>query len=147
MLGTACGMRAFSGPAALAAWTWPAARSPGGRIVRTALIVAGAGEVVADKLPRVPDRVVPGALAVRVITAAMCGGRTAGSSGAASAALAAAVSAAASYRVRVAVSGRAPVGAPIVGVAEDIVVYGLAIQAARLGGLTPRRALRARRAD
>jgi uncharacterized membrane protein len=131
MLGIACGMRAFSGPAVLAAWTWPAAPAPA-RIARTALIAAGVGELVADKLPRVPDRVVPGALAVRVATAAMCGGRASGRHGAALAGLAAAVSAVASYRARVAVAARAPVSPPVVGVAEDLVVYGLAIQAARL---------------
>lgn len=129
MLGIASGMRAFSAPAALAAWSWSGA-GPAGRTCRAMVVAAAAGEVVADKLPNVPARVTPGALSVRVATAALCGARVAGYRGAVQAGLAAALSAAASYRVRIAAGATAPGGDPVIGAVEDVLVYGLAVRAA-----------------
>ena len=129
MLGIASGMRAFSAPAALAAWSWSGAR-PAGRTRRALIVAAAAGEVVADKLPNVPARVTPGALSVRVATAAICGARVAGYRGAVQAALAAALSAAASYRVRIAAGATTPRGDSVAGAVEDVLVYGLAVRAA-----------------
>ena len=131
MLGIASGMRAFSAPAVLAGRAWPTA-GPAGH-TRGALVVAAAvGAVGAATLPPVPARVTPGALAVRGAAAALGGARVAGYRGAARAALAAALSAVASYRLRLAASAAAPVSDPLVGAAEDVLVYGLAARAAYL---------------
>jgi len=78
LAGTATGGRSFTGLAALAL-TAPdgSVRQPdrtlSGRWTRIALAVAAAGEIVGDKLPSTPSRLVPPVLAGRMLTAVACG--------------------------------------------------------------------------
>jgi|SRR5579875_1169466 len=54
------------------AWTgWPVLRSPAARAL---LVLAAAGELVADKLPATPSRTQPGALLGRLTVGAVVGG-------------------------------------------------------------------------
>jgi uncharacterized membrane protein len=80
-IGAVTGLRCLSGPAVIAT----AARTRRLNVKRTplawlgsskALPIASAlaiGEMIADKLPFIPDRVKPGPLAGRAITGALCG--------------------------------------------------------------------------
>src|SRR6185436_15845106 len=65
----ASGARTFSSPAALALH----GRLGGGPLGRGALVAAGVGELVIDKLPGTPPRVQPPALAGRVASGAISG--------------------------------------------------------------------------
>ncbi|MET8150651.1 hypothetical protein ACIBSW_11225 [Actinoplanes sp. NPDC049668] len=129
LLGAACGGRSMAGPAAVALTAGP------GRARR--LIVAAAGaELVADKLPGVPSRLSPPALAGRLVTA-----------GSSAAALARRNGASAALPVLVAVSGalaagvagarwrawaaRGPLPPVAAAVLEDLAVVGAAAAAVR----------------
>ena len=81
MLGVLSGARSMTPLAMLAlsrdrssldgAWKdWPVLRSPAGRL---ALVLAAAGELVADKLPMTPARTNPGPLLGRIGTGAIAG--------------------------------------------------------------------------
>lgn len=64
-IGAAAGLRSMSAPAATLGgadshWTGPAR-------------LAAAGELIVDKLPAAPPRLMPAALAVRVLSGALCG--------------------------------------------------------------------------
>ncbi len=78
LAGTATGGRSFTGLAALAL-TAPdgSVRQPDRTLsagwTRIALAVAAAGEIVGDKLPSTPSRLVPPVLAGRMLTAVACG--------------------------------------------------------------------------
>jgi uncharacterized membrane protein len=61
-MGAVCGLRTFTGPAIVAA---PAHRN--------ALLVLAAGELIADKLPFMPNRTAAPGLAARFIAGAICG--------------------------------------------------------------------------
>lgn len=86
LLGLATGMRSQLGLAVLA-WSEPAGtgetaalrtlRSPVGRLSAAA---AAAGEVIGDKLPRTPSRLMPPVLAARLVSGAVVGALAAGSS-------------------------------------------------------------------
>lgn len=76
LIGVACGLRSSAGPAALA-WTTPlGGRHPRplsgmtGRWGRLTTGSAALGELVADKNPRTPSRLIPPALAARAVSGA-----------------------------------------------------------------------------
>jgi len=78
LAGTATGGRSFTGLAALALTApYGSVRQPdrtlSGRWTRIALAVVAAGEIVGDKLPSTPSRLVPPVLAGRMLTAVACG--------------------------------------------------------------------------
>ena len=126
LLGAACGMRTFSGPAALA---WRGAWVPGpGRL---ALFAAAGGEVVGDKLPMIPPRTSPGPLAGRLVSGALCGARLAGAPGVAAGALAAAAATFGLPRARAAVAERTGLPDPVVAVGEDALAAASALVATR----------------
>ncbi|GAC1521525.1 MAG: DUF4126 family protein [Vulcanimicrobiaceae bacterium] len=65
VLGAAAGLRSMTAPAATlgaakSRWTGPAR-------------IAAAGELIVDKLPIAPSRLMPGPLVVRVVSGALCG--------------------------------------------------------------------------
>ena len=126
-LGAVSGMRTFSGPAAVTF------RHRAGLLRATALLAVG--EMVADKLPFIPDRVRPGPLAARAVSGAIVGGVIAREDGAnvvAGAALgaAAAVAAAfAAYHLR----RQSPLPNVVNGMLEDALVFGLAAAFASSG--------------
>jgi uncharacterized membrane protein len=114
LLGLAVGMRSFSGPAALALRERPLSAP------RRAVLVAAAGELVADKLPSTPSRLEPAGLTGRLLSGAICGRLAAGRSGAAGGAAAALLSAVAGNRARTALPG------PRAALAEDCLALALA---------------------
>ena len=121
VLGGVSGMRTFMAPAMLAM----RGRLPG----RHVLAAVAAGELAGDKVPGIPDRVGPPALAGRVTSAAISGRAVAGMPGAALAAGVSVVAAAASYRVRAELAHRVPDAA--LGAAEDALAIALATAATR----------------
>jgi uncharacterized membrane protein len=123
LLGVACGLRTFSGPAVLALGKRPL-NAP-----RRLVLVAALGELVADKLPAMPSRLARRGLMGRLLSSSASGGSVAGPAGAATAAIAALASAVAGNRARAAIAS--PLGA----FAEDGLAIALAsIGAARRGG-------------
>lgn len=94
LLGLAVGLRTFSAPAALAARTRPL-QSP-----QRLLLLAAAGELIADKLPAMPSRLSPRGLRGRLLSSALSGRRAAGAQGAATSAAAALLSAVAGNALR-----------------------------------------------
>ncbi len=94
LLGFATGLRTFSAPAALAL------RARRLNAPRRAVLLAAAGELVADKLPAMPSRLARRGLTGRLIGGALCGRLVAGPPGAAGAAGAALAGALAGHAVR-----------------------------------------------
>jgi uncharacterized membrane protein len=76
LLGFATGLRAFSAPAALAL------RARRLTAPRRLVLLAAAGELVADKLPSTPSRLARRGLTGRLIASALSGRRVAGTAGA-----------------------------------------------------------------
>jgi uncharacterized membrane protein len=75
LLGASSGVRTFSGPLVLGLRGADGLSGPlGARGARALLGVAAVGEMVADKLPGVPDRIRSGALLGRTVAGAVCGG-------------------------------------------------------------------------
>jgi uncharacterized membrane protein len=66
-IGAVCGLRTFTGPAVVA-----------GPAHRNILVLLAAGELIADKLPFMPNRTDPPSLAARFISGAICGMAIAG---------------------------------------------------------------------
>jgi len=66
-MGAVCGLRTFTGPAIVA-----------GPAHRNVLVLLAAGELIADKLPFMPNRTDPPSLAARFISGAICGMAVAG---------------------------------------------------------------------
>lgn len=77
LLGLAVGLRAFSAPSALALRHRPL------NVARRALLVAAAGELIADKLPTTPSRLERRGLTGRALSSAISGQLVAGPRGAA----------------------------------------------------------------
>jgi uncharacterized membrane protein len=118
-------MRSFTGPALLAAR---------GRIpapARYAVLLAAAGELVADKTRFVPDRTAAPALGGRIATGALTGREISGLPGLASGAVAAAVGTFATYRARKLLVARTGLPDPVVAFGEDIIAYALSAFATR----------------
>lgn len=90
--------------------------------------VAAAGEMFADKLPIIPDRISPGPLTARIVSGAACGSSLCESEGkridlgAVAGALAAIGSAFASYHIRRRIAESGIVPDVMVALAEDAVV-------------------------
>jgi uncharacterized membrane protein len=130
LLGCATGLRSMTGAAALA-------RQWGSPKLANSAAIAAAGEYIADKLPFIPARVKPAALAGRMIFGAICGALVARHRGetAAPAIVAGVIGATAAsyagYYARKKLAGR---GVPDFAVAlvEDAVAAGLAMGAARV---------------
>ena len=118
-LGALSGMRTFSGPAALTF------RHRAGLQRATALLAAG--EMLADKLPFISDRIAPFPLAARATSGAVVGGviaREEGSSVLAGALLGAAAAVGAAvvaYHLR----RRSPLPNVVNGMLEDALVFGI----------------------
>jgi uncharacterized membrane protein len=129
LTGVACGMRTFTGPAALAVR---------GRVrrgwARAALVAAAAGEAVADKTPFVPPRTSPPPLAARIGSGALSGGAVAGMPGAAAGALGAAAGAFGGQRARSGLGRLTELPDALLAVVED----GAAVAAAALATRDPR---------
>jgi uncharacterized membrane protein len=126
VIGAACGLRTFSGPAALAVH-----RGLGGPRGRVAIVAVAVGELVGDKLPMTPARTSPPALAGRIVAGAFCGQRVGGAAGAGVGAAAAVMSAFAGMRARGEVVRALKLPDPVVAVGEDAVAYVLAGYVAR----------------
>lgn len=141
-LGMVAGMRsqmpgamlAFRQPSAprSAGWrSWPILRNAWGRRV---LMLAGAGELVGDKLPSTPNRTDPNALAGRLLFGTVAGlaigseghGKGALMMGGIAGATGAAIGTFGGYRVRKAVVGMTGLPDPAVAVVEDIAAVTLA---------------------
>lgn len=77
-LGVVAGMRSLTAPALLRSWMSRQrnlAPTPLDHVVTpTALAIAAAGELVADKLPFTPDRTAPPSVAFRALSGALVGG-------------------------------------------------------------------------
>src|SRR4051812_32144186 len=96
LIGAACGMRTFTGPAALAARGRLLARSP----ARFGVLAAAAGEYAGDKSPVVPARTSVPSLVGRTSSGAFSGRAVGGNAGALLGGAAAAGSTLATYRAR-----------------------------------------------
>jgi uncharacterized membrane protein len=120
-LGAVCGIRTFGGWVGLAL----RGRVPDGRL-RAGLLVAGAGEMAADKSPWIPARSAPAALAGRVISGTLAGRQLAGGRGARVGAATAAATTYASERVRELLGQRLALPDPVLAVAEDALVLSVA---------------------
>ena len=120
LLGAATGMRTFAGLATLSAR---------GRLtlepaqLRTALTLAAAGEVVADKLPFTPARTAELPYLGRVAGGFVCGGIVAGPAGALAAALTSAVVTEVAYRKRRFLTKRLHVPDLPLALIEDALAY------------------------
>lgn len=125
-LGAVSGMRTFGG------WAGLALRGRmSDRRLRTAFLLAAAGEMAGDKTPWVPPRSDPAALAGRVISGALAGRLVGGARGARLGAATAAATTASSQRARALIGRRLGIPDPLLGVAEDAIVLGVATAAAR----------------
>jgi hypothetical protein len=102
-----------------------------GRALRRALGAAAVGEMVADKLPFVPPRSDPPALAGRVISGAVAGRVVAGLWGAGVGAAAAAATTYPSQRARALLGEHTPFPDAAIALMEDAVVLGTATVAAQ----------------
>jgi uncharacterized membrane protein len=94
LLGMAVGLRTFSAPAALALAT-RSLNQP-----RRLLLLAAAGEMIADKLPSMPSRLSRRGLRGRLLSSTLAGRQAAGGRGAATSAAAALCSAVVGHAVR-----------------------------------------------
>jgi len=120
VLGGVCGMRTFTGPAALAV-----RGRIGWRPLRLAVLAAAAAELAGDKHPAAGNRTDPPALAGRAATAALTGRSVAGAPGAAVAAAAAVASAYATFHLRARLAEHLPPLAA--GAVEDALAITLAL--------------------
>jgi uncharacterized membrane protein len=129
LVGVVCGVRTFTGPAALAV----RGRVRRGR-ARAALVVAAAGEAVGDKTRLVPPRTSPPPLAGRIVSGALSGHVIAGVPGAAAGALGAAGGAFGGQRARSGLGRLTGLPDAMLGVVED----GATVAAAALATRDPR---------
>jgi uncharacterized membrane protein len=130
-LGAVTGLRTFGAWAGLAI----RGRIPDSRL-RVGLLVAAAGEMVADKTTWIPPRCDPPSLAGRVISGALAGRLVGGPAGARAGAATAAASTYASERARELLGQRLGLPDPVLAVAEDALVLGVATTAPGLSDQT-----------
>jgi uncharacterized membrane protein len=109
----------------------------------TALLLANAaGEIVVDKLPFTPSRLMPGSLAVRAGVGGLAGGLLAGSTGtapilgAAAGALGALAGSYAGYHVRASLVAATGLPDPLLAIVEDVAAISIGSRAV---GLTAQR--------
>ncbi|HSJ62936.1 MAG TPA: hypothetical protein VK922_03410 [Gemmatimonadaceae bacterium] len=144
LIGTTCGARSMLGPAIVAnalrgqsSGTPQPARALGGSRTATVLGILAAGELVGDKLPRIPARVAPPAMMARIASGALVGAAVAAARGTGRrrgmmiGGIAAVVAAVATYRARRWLVKATGIPDPLVAVAEDLLVLRLA------SGLSP----------
>jgi uncharacterized membrane protein len=122
MLGGAGGLRTFTPAATLAAH----GRLPVSAQQRKLLIAAAAGELVTDKLPRVPPRTAALPYLGRIGAGLVCGAVVAGREGALAGAVTAAVATVVGYQCRRLVAQHTPMPAVFVALLEDAVAVGVA---------------------
>lgn len=120
-----------SGARTLGAWTGLALSGRVTGRARIALLVAAAGEIAADKLPMMPPRSDPPALAGRIVSGALAGRIAGGAHGAGIGAATAAATTYASERARALLGAHTSLPDPVLALLEDAVVVGLAVVAAR----------------
>jgi uncharacterized membrane protein len=123
-------MRAATPPAALAAGGLLNRQTP----ARISLILAAAGELIADKLPITPSRTDPAGVIGRVVSGAICGRTVAGPLGAALAAGVAAGSTFLCHDARAAAGKRTGLPDLPFALIEDALAVSLAAAAVRLAG-------------
>jgi uncharacterized membrane protein len=126
LMGVVCGMRSAMGPAVLAR-----RGRLGGANVSRLLVVAAAGEAVADKAPAVPPRTNVPSLGARALSGAVCGRVLAGTPGVVPGALGALAGTFGAYRARAALGEATGAPDPLLGVAEDALALTLAALATR----------------
>lgn len=122
LLGAAAGMRTFTPPAAIAARGGLSTSSS----VRTAIMLAAAGELIGDKLPSVPARTEPLPFLARLASGAVSGRSVAGARGAAAGAAASAATTVLGYRMRMLAADRTRIPDALVALIEDAVAIGAA---------------------
>lgn len=147
LLGIATGLRSMM-PGAVLAWhqpeapryarwrSWPVLRSTWGRRV---LLLAGAGELVGDKLPTTPSRLEPGPLVGRLAFGGLAGatlgteghGKASVIRGAVSGTVGAAIGNYGGYHARKAIVDTTGMPDPAVAVAEDAIAISVASSAVR----------------
>lgn len=118
-------MRTFSGPGLLAVRGRISGRP------RAAVLLAEAGEIVADKLPAATNRTETPALAGRIVAGAYTGRAVAGPAGIAAGCLAAGFGTFATFRLRKLVVDRTGLPDPVVALAEDAAALAIAAFATR----------------
>jgi uncharacterized membrane protein len=124
LIGAACGMRTFTGPAVLALR---------GRMPGPALLTAvAAGEAIGDKTAIVPARTSAPALGARMLSGALSGRALGGAPGVVLGALGALTVTFGAYRARAALTGLTGLPDPLLGVAEDAVAAAAAALATRI---------------
>ncbi|HEV2642955.1 MAG TPA: DUF4126 family protein [Candidatus Elarobacter sp.] len=148
-MGAAGGMRSMLAPAttALTLWRRPEiapADAPGRWLAMPAVAVVMAclavGELVADKLPAIPDRIAPGPLVARLVSGGVCGaaiaqvGHASAVRGALAGALGALLSAFGAFHARRALGRATGIRDPYIGALEDVIA--LAIAGGTLAALT-----------
>lgn len=140
VLGVSAGLRSMTPPAvvAWAAGSWPGvAASPlsfmASRLVSYLFIAFAAGELIADKLPFIPSRLMAGPLIARICSGALCGAVVAAAAGAGlvAPAIAGAVGGVAGafggYHVRRNLTTSGGLPDLVVALIEDVVAIGLAV--------------------
>jgi hypothetical protein len=128
LAGLASSMRTFSSPGLLAVRGRISGRP------RAAVLLAEAGEIVADKLPAATNRTETPALAGRILAGAYTGRAVAGPAGIAAGGLAAAVGTFATFRLRKLVVARTGLPDPVVALGEDAAALAIAAFATRPSG-------------
>ena len=100
--------------------------------VRTAILLAAGGELIADKLPFVPARIKPGPYLARIGSGAFSGRTVAGQDGALAGAAASAITSLLGYQVRRAASRKSAVRGFATALVEDALAIGAASAAVSL---------------
>ncbi|MGA9856759.1 MAG: hypothetical protein WBQ18_02790 [Solirubrobacteraceae bacterium] len=125
-LGGVSGLRTFTAPAVLAArGRW--GRGP----VSWLVLLAGGGELIADKLPMVPARSEAPSLLGRILSGTAGGAEVGAAGGAGVGAASAAATTYASQRLRAELHRRTGLPDPVLGLAEDAVAVAIAYAASR----------------
>jgi uncharacterized membrane protein len=125
LIGVVCGMRTFTGPAAVALRGRIAAPA------RLLLTAVAAGEAIGDKMPAVPARTSAPSLAARVLSGALSGRALAGAPGVAPGALGALAGTFGAYHARAALTRQTGLPDALFGVAEDALAVAAAALATR----------------
>jgi len=128
LLGAAAGLRSATPEAVLVARGRITHEPP----VRTAILLAAGGELIADKLPWVPARVKPGPYLGRIGSGAFCGRVVGGRDGALAGAATSAITTLVGYQSRGAASRRSAGRGFLAALLEDALAVGLAHAGASL---------------
>ncbi len=142
LLGIVAGMRTVSAPAFVMSLTYSRPRSQNpififmrSRHFHGILKIAAVGEMIADKLPFISDRISPGPLLARTLSGAFCGGLLFKESGkreifgAATGGFTALVSTSIFYHIRKLIGIKSGVHDAIIGFCEDIAATAIGMSA------------------